>query len=279
MEEIWKDIKGYERLYQVSNTGKVKRLKGSTRTKRDRILTNKTKSNGYKFVCLSAKSSLKYLHVHRLVAVAFIPNLKNKLFVNHIDCDKSNNKVTNLEWVTAKENSSHARKNVVFNYSILVGIDNKTTKQIAQKDKQGNVLYLWDCVQSIKNHYDISESAINRACRKGTVSFGFMWEHISKGYYLEESKKFSNPPVPVITNKKDRDLSFAHTGKEIKNNAITNEDLIQIGLDCYYKYGNIHRVSLENYARDNCKKSYGFIVKRFKTFINFQILVKQKITQ
>ena len=96
MKEIWKNIKGYEGFYQVSNTGKVKRLKGTYGTKEDRILTIKTKSNGYKFICLSLKNVLKYYYVHRLVAIAFIPNPENKLFVNHIDCDKSNNTLDNL---------------------------------------------------------------------------------------------------------------------------------------------------------------------------------------
>ena len=120
MEEVWKDIKEYQGVYQVSNTGKVRRLKGSPRTKENRILVNKTKSNGYKFVCLSIESLYKYYHVHRLVAEAFIDNPENKKYVNHIDCDKSNNNVENLEWVTAKENSEHARNNKKKSYGFIV---------------------------------------------------------------------------------------------------------------------------------------------------------------
>lgn len=100
MNEIWKDIDGYEGLYQVSNLGRVKS------SKHDIIL--KTYSNrGYHQVQLSKNNIKSNKTIHRLVAQAFIPNPDNKPQVNHIDEDKTNNKVSNLEWVTAKENSNH----------------------------------------------------------------------------------------------------------------------------------------------------------------------------
>lgn len=278
MEEVWKDVKEYQGVYQVSNTGKVRRLKGSPRTKENRILVNKTKSNGYKFVCLSIESLYKYYHVHRLVAEAFIDNPENKKYVNHIDCDKSNNNVENLEWVTAKENSEHARKNVIFNYNNKTGIDNKATKQIVQKDLDDNYLYFWDCVKSISNYYDIAETAISRACVKNSVSIGFMWEYIDKEFYFLNKDSFLTPPKLIVENKRDRDLTKAHLGRKLKNNSITNEELLQIGIDCFNEYGNIYRASLEEYARNNKKKSYGFIVKRFGTFKNFQNMVKENIS-
>lgn len=278
MEEVWENIKGYEEIYQVSNTGKIKRLKSKSIAQEDRIIANKTKKNGYKFVCLSLKNIQKYYHVHRLVAETFISNPENKKYVNHIDCNKSNNNVENLEWVTAKENNEHARKNIIFNFNNKTGIENKATKQIAQKDLNGNYLYFWDSVKSISNYYNIAETAIGKACRKRSVSIGFMWEYIDRESYFLNKDNFLTPPKPIIKNKRERDLTKAYLGRKLKSNLITDEELLQIGIDCFNEYGNIYRASLEEYARNNKKKSYGFIVKRFGTFKNFQNMVKENIS-
>lgn len=105
MEEIWKDIKEYEGLYQVSNLGRVKRVTTG------RILKGRKNKAGYLLVglCKSSVSSTKTLH--RLVAQAFIPNPENKPEVNHIDENKTNNMVFNLEWMTTKENINHGTRN------------------------------------------------------------------------------------------------------------------------------------------------------------------------
>ena len=105
MNEIWKDIEGYEGLYQVSNLGRVKRLNTN------RILKSAINSQGYLRVGLCKNSTKSNKRVHRLVSHAFIPNPENKAEVNHINEDKTNNRVDNLEWVTAKENSNHGTRN------------------------------------------------------------------------------------------------------------------------------------------------------------------------
>ena len=118
MEEIWKDVKGYEGLYQVSNLGRVKSLdhlvkhrhEGRMALKRSCMLKPKTKKNGYLFVCLSNESKLKYFHIHRLVAQEFIPNPENLPEVNHKDENKTNNCVENLEWCTHKYNNTYGTK-------------------------------------------------------------------------------------------------------------------------------------------------------------------------
>ena len=114
--EIWKDIIGYEGIYQISNLGRVKRLAGKClakagkyRTVSESILTcfpNKTRYN-YLYVNLN-NNGIKQFRVHRLVAIHFIPNPNNLPQVNHIDGDKNNNSINNLEWCTRSENSQHA---------------------------------------------------------------------------------------------------------------------------------------------------------------------------
>lgn len=114
--EIWKDIKGYEGLYQISNKGRLKRLGkhrktpiGKDRWYKERILKGGTHTNGYKFTTLTKDGVEKYHSIHRLVANHFIPNPENKKCVNHKDCVRDNNVVDNLEWVTHSENILHSR--------------------------------------------------------------------------------------------------------------------------------------------------------------------------
>ena len=105
MEEIWKDIKGFEGIYQVSNLGRVKRVKTG------RILKSDMNSKGYLRVGLCKNSIKSNKRVHRLVAETFIPNPDNKSEVNHIDENKTNNSLDNLEWMTTKENINHGTRN------------------------------------------------------------------------------------------------------------------------------------------------------------------------
>jgi hypothetical protein len=111
--EIWKDIVGYEGLYQVSNLGRVKSLpKMCGRSFREeRLLTVDLSNCGYNRVSLCKDNKLTKYGVHRLVATAFIENPCNLPQVNHLDGNKTNNNVCNLEWCTAKDNTNHAFNN------------------------------------------------------------------------------------------------------------------------------------------------------------------------
>lgn len=104
MEE-WKDIKGYEGLYQVSNIGRVRRVKSG------RVLIGFRCGGGYLYVILYKNETRKNYSVHRLVAQAFIPNPNNLPQVNHKDEDKTNNRIENLEWCTNQYNCNYGTHN------------------------------------------------------------------------------------------------------------------------------------------------------------------------
>ncbi len=115
MNEIWKDIKGYESVYQVNNYGQVRsldRYDSLGRFKPGVILSESDNGNGYKKVQLYKNGSHKIFYIHRLVAEAFIANPDNLPQVNHKDEDKSNNCVDNLEWCTNEYNSNYGNHNL-----------------------------------------------------------------------------------------------------------------------------------------------------------------------
>lgn len=109
MEELWKDVVGYENLYQVSNLGNVKSLNNWHKHKNGSpYLRNQVRCSTYLAVGLTKNTKRTQFQIHALVAMAFIPNPNNYPEVNHIDGIKSNNQVENLEWCTRSMNIRHA---------------------------------------------------------------------------------------------------------------------------------------------------------------------------
>lgn len=104
MEEIWKDIEGYENLYQISNMGRVRSL----RYGKSKILKNNVNKGGYCTVRLIKNQTYKTFYVHRLVATHFIPNPDNKPHIDHINTIRIDCAVSNLRWVTNKENHNNS---------------------------------------------------------------------------------------------------------------------------------------------------------------------------
>lgn len=115
--EAWEPIKGYEGLYEVSNLGKVKSLvkPGAPIERILKYWMSGRKGRRYPYVSLTKGNKKKGFLIHRLVAVAFIPNPLNKPFVNHIDGNKLNNRHSNLEWCTTSENQKHAYRTGLMN--------------------------------------------------------------------------------------------------------------------------------------------------------------------
>ena len=115
--EIWKPVFGYKEYYHVSNLGNVKTLERYIKNgqfsyfKKPKILKPGTNPDGYKTVVLYGKDNKRQFKVHSLVATSFIENPRKLEMVNHIDEDKSNNNMSNLEWVSRRENGVHRYKN------------------------------------------------------------------------------------------------------------------------------------------------------------------------
>ena len=172
MKEVWKDIVGYEGLYQVSNLGRIKAIRNDA----DKILTAQKKQSGYIGCSLSKNGVVKHYKVHRLVAEAFIPNIENKPQINHINGIKTDNNVYNLEWCTARENINHS-----FRAGLSKGRrdgENKLSKKVRQYSLNGAFIKEWESAMQIQRELGFNNSAISACClNKQKQSYGYIWRH------------------------------------------------------------------------------------------------------
>lgn len=175
MQETWKDIKGYEGLYQVSNLGRVKGLK------RNKILKPGKDKDGYLYVTLYNMYKLKGQKVHRLVAQTFILNPENKPQVNHIDGNKQNNIVNNLEWCTRLENIEHAWKTGLMKVHYGRAKQCKKAKKIYQINPQNNqIINVYYGNRDVERKTGYDHSSISKCCRnrKNYKTYGgYKWQY------------------------------------------------------------------------------------------------------
>lgn len=176
MEE-WKDVKGYEGLYEVSNFGRVRGKERFTnnRINKKRIMFGALHPDGYHIVNLQSKT----YRVHCLVAEAFIPNPNNKPHVNHINGDKLDNAIANLEWVTDLENSRHA---------IAIGLNNvgivERRRKVAQYTISGDLVKIHESVHAaaLALGNEAYRPNIRNVCyRRRNHAYGYVWRFVEEG--------------------------------------------------------------------------------------------------
>lgn len=188
MQEIWKDIQGYEGLYQISNLGNVKSLsfgpKNIRRSGKERILKSSPSNCGYYKVELYNNGKSKMHYIHRLVATAFIPNPHNKPQINHIDGVKSNNSAANLEWITASENQKHSIRIGLREPSPMTnrkGILHPASHPVVQCEKDGTPICVWANITTAASHFKCNPSSISNCVLGRTrTSMGYTWKYATR---------------------------------------------------------------------------------------------------
>ena len=173
MQEIWKDIKGYEGKYQVSNLGNVKAVHYHNGGKEKLLKRGNTR--GYLTVVLCKNGQMKTYRVHRLVAETFISNPNNLPCVNHKDENTLNNNANNLEWCTEKYNNNYGTKKARISETLR---QNNLGKPILQYDLRGNFIKQWKNAREIERVLGISNGNICSCCKGNRRSTGgYLWRY------------------------------------------------------------------------------------------------------
>lgn len=189
MEEEWRDIKGYEGFYQVSNFGRIRRLSFSFTDaagrklsySNDYILSPTKKPNGYLSVTLCKRGAKKRFLIHRLVGEAFLRNDKCKPQINHIDGNKTNNQVGNLEWCSVSENVKHSYDFLGHKNTSVAGEGHPHNKAIIQLSLDWKYLKRWSSAEIAGRSLNLKDGSCLSICARNIAkgipssSKGFRW--------------------------------------------------------------------------------------------------------
>jgi hypothetical protein len=241
MTEIWKPITGYEGYYEVSNLGNVRSIarvvncNGHPKQTETFVLLPLIDRQGYYKIQLHKDGNVKTFKVHRLVAMAFLPNDNHYRCINHKDEDKGNNCVTNLEWCTHKYNTNYG-----------TGIRRRVEKQrkaVVKYDSQGNKIARYNSIGEASKKTGICGSGIGQCCsgnKKYSVVGGFIW-------------RFEKDGIPKTLPKDTRVLKLSLSGNIIATYNSVAEATSK---------NNILRTSIYNCLAGRSKSAGGYIWKR-----------------
>jgi len=169
MNETWLPVIGYEGFYDISNRGRVRRVRGGMGAVAGRILSPFLTPNGYRSILLWQNNRSKHHFVHRLVAMAFLGMPREGQVANHKDANKTNNAPENLEWVAEVENHRHAARNGLY----PTGARNRSAKLTAEIVLEIRRRALTESHRSIARVYGVSHGHIGKIVRRQ------LWSHIS----------------------------------------------------------------------------------------------------
>ena len=166
---IWKDVKGYEGLYKVNEAGDVVSIERRGNWRGTHIMIPMNDKRGYRQLCLTKNGKAKTIKIHRLVAEAFIPNPNNFPEVNHIDEDKWNCHVSNLEWCDRLHNMRHGTR-----------IQRMSTP-VAMCSENGEIVNIYPSIQEAcrKNNFRCAGNISNVLKGKAIRAYGYKWKEIS----------------------------------------------------------------------------------------------------
>ena len=182
IDEIWKDVYGYNGRYQISNTGKVRSFSS---WKRGGLLKPGKCGNPGPYLWVNLVNEIdkskKNVYIHRLVAEHFLVSQEGKTEVNHIDGNTLNNNVDNLEWCTHSENMKHASMSGAMS-NHYKGKNNPKSKAVLQYDLNGNLVKEWESVNQIMRETGIPADRIFRCCNPqkyphDKTAKGFVWRY------------------------------------------------------------------------------------------------------